>query len=167
MSDKVKIKLIVVLAVLALVLGFVAYRKSGETSNKTNDTKISGKIDFDQFSEDEMKLLHPPEPGADKTEVDEHSKLAEKLAVVGTEVEIMNCKSTPLVLQASIKSSVMVKNSGDKDISISFDGKKNINVASGKSADVKSSLVNGFGLYGYLCEYEGFKGLVGFVLATP
>lgn len=168
MTDKIKISLILLLAVLALVLGFLGVKKSGLTSFKSAEKEeVVAKIGIGQYSEEEMKLLRPPEAGASKEEVDEHSKLAGKLAVVGGSVELLDCKSKPLVLQSSIKNSVMLKNAGTEDIIISFDGKKEIKIGTGKSVDVKSSLINGPGLYGYLCEYPGFKGLTGFVLATP
>ncbi len=168
MTDKIKIRLILVMAFVALILGFLLVSKfSPKTKETASIEKTPSLINNGQFTEDEIKLLKPPGPGASKDIVEEHNKLAAKLAVTGTEVDISECKAKPLVLQSSQTSKVKMKNSGKAQVSISFDGKKNVKVATGKSAEINSELVHGPGLYGYLCEQTGFKGLVGFVLVTP
>ncbi|MFZ2522242.1 MAG: hypothetical protein WAX44_00045 [Minisyncoccia bacterium] len=166
MSDKIKIRAVIFLAICALVLGVLILSKSRSTKQKEVSKSTTVIIDS-EFSLDEQALLHPPGPGASKTEVDEHNQLAAKLAVTGNELEVSNCKSKPLVLQSSQTPTVRMKNSGKLDLSISFDGKKSLKIPTGKSVEINSEFVHGPGLYGYLCEQTGFKGLVGFVLVTP
>lgn len=173
MTDKIKLRIILVLSLLALALGFLVFDKSKiyvpqkSPESKLQSNKSLSLISSGEFSEDEIKLLRPPQQGASKAEVDEHSKLAAKLSVIGKEVDISNCKAKPLVLQAHEAFMIRVINSGKTDIMINFDGKKNLEIPAGKSIELNSVFVHGAGLYGYVCEKLGFKGLVGFVLVTP
>lgn len=170
MTEKNKTILIVVLSALAVFLGvFTVYKhKTNDTGNViSKQANTINVIDKNEFSDDEIKLLHPPLPGSSQQDVDEHAKLAGKLSTPGDTVEINSCKSKPIVLVNSINNKFLVKNIGDKDLSISFDGKNNIQIKKGNSVDVKQQLVHGKGLYGYICETEGFKGLVGFIIVAP
>ncbi|MCE9549083.1 hypothetical protein K8Q98_01655 [Candidatus Nomurabacteria bacterium] len=152
------------LVLLAIVLGSVVYNKYWSDSVKPSEDL---KIDENSFSADEQKLLVPPGPNATKEEVDEHSKLAAKLSVVGSEIEVKDCKVTPLVLQASITSPVVFKNTGSKKISISFDENNVLEIGVGKSISANKAFIHGRGLYGYLCKVDDFTGLVGYIIVTP
>jgi hypothetical protein len=169
MSDKIKIRLIFALAVLAIILGLVMYKKSGD--NKMSES-LNGQlsiIDKSKYSEDELKLLAPPSPEATNEAILEHSKLAETLAISGETVSIEGCalKPNPLVLESKESNKIKIKNTGKNEFQISFDGLKMLGIKPGRTIDINSELSHGPGLYGYLCEENGFKGLIGFVLLVP
>lgn len=163
--------ILVVLVVTAIFLGFVIYKKNhvsppAPTIDQEQTVNMPPRLNSEAFSVDEQRLLMPPAPGASQTEIDVHSQLAAKLAVIGSKVEVKDCKADPLVLQTKFGSKVTFKNTGDYNISISFDKDNIIDVGVGKSVSTNKAFVHGEGLYGYLCQANNFTGLIGFVLLT-
>lgn len=157
-----------ILAVLAVFLGFLIYKKYYvPVANQQLGSGTISKIDPNVFSADEQKLLVPPASSAPQVEIDAHSKLAAKLAVIGSQVEIKDCKAGPIVLQTKLGSPVTFKNTADYNISISFDMDNILKIDAGKSASTTKVFVHGPGLYGYLCQGNGFTGLIGFILVAP
>lgn len=167
MKYEIKKLILSVLFIAIIVLGLLVYKKKHpvETIAVSQNTS-NAKIDTTTFSDDEVKLLHPPVPGAPTADVDAHSKLAAKLSVVGTIVDIADCKANPLVLRSSLGSGIIFKNSGKTDVKVSFDGTNMTKISSGASVDMKKDFIHGSGLYGYVCEKPDFKGLIGFVILT-
>lgn len=160
--------ILVALVFLAIVLGSFVYKKS----NPNNEVKLSNsgdqqRIDSTAFTPDELKLLVAPGEGASKEEIIAHSELAAKLSVAGDQVDIKDCKASPLVLRHSLATPVKFKNTGSENISISFNPDTFLEIGAGKTVSDNKSFVHGPGVYGYLCKSEGFTGLVGFVLAIP
>lgn len=154
--------------VIALVLGFFVYKKihpqvMGTQAVQTNQTTIVE----NSLSEDEKKLLAVPAPDATADDIKQHSQLAAKLAVIGNEIEIGNCKAKPLVLQVKQTATFNLKNSGTSKITITFDNDHVINVDAGKSVGVKASFDHGAGLYGYRCTTDTANAISGFLLIAP
>lgn len=162
--DKILPVVLLALVFSAVFLGSLIYKKSAPFNQEPN---ISVKIDPDSFSADEKQLLVPPGPNASKEEIDAHSKLAAKLAVIGKEVEVKDCKPNPIVLQNKITSPTTFKNSGDSNLSIVFDNENVLDIKAGQSISTTKVFVHGLGLYGYLCKVGDFTGLVGYVLVAP
>lgn len=160
--------IVAVLLVLAIVLGFFVYKKThlqakSLQSVQTNQTKIGD----NSLSDNEKRLLAVPGPNAPADEIKQHSELAAKLAVLGNEIEIGDCKAKPLVLQVKQATTFNLKNSGSSKVAITFDSNLVTYLDSGKSTAVKASLNHGPGLYGYRCTTNNFNAISGFVLISP
>lgn len=171
-EDFPKNSILVILVVTAIFLGFVIYKKNhvsvlAPAIDQEQTVNTPPRLNSEAFSAEEQRLLIPPAPDAPQTEIDAHSQLAAKLAVIGSQVEVKNCKADPMVLQTKFGSKVTFKNTGNYDISISFDKDNIIDVGAGKSVSTNKAFVHGEGLYGYLCLGNNFTGLIGFVLLTP
>jgi plastocyanin len=89
------------------------------------------------------------------------------MAVLGSEIEVGDCKSKPLVLQLKQGTSFTLKNSGASKVAITFDKDHVDYVDPGKSSVAKASLDHGPGLYGYRCTTSTANGISGFVLVSP
>lgn len=160
------------LAVIAIVLGFLVYKKmnpqtgSKPSSKQSSQTKQTKTVES-TLTEDEKKLLAVPASNAKTDEIKQHSELAAKLAVLGSEIEVGDCKAKPLVLQLKQEATFNLKNSGTSKVSITFDNNHVNYVDAGKSTPVKASLDHGPGLYGYRCTTSNDNAISGFVLVTP
>lgn len=166
-EEFIKKVILIVLVILSVLLGIVIYNRNSDSPVKSSSSDTIPKIDNMSFSEDEIKLLAPPGPDSTKTEKDEHSKLAAKLAVIGNEIELKDCKAGPIVLQTKLGSDIKFKNSSSYPITISFDENNTLNIKSGETVVSSKPFIHGYGLYGYLCKGADFTGLVGFIILTP
>ena len=162
MSD-IKKNIILLLVVIAVGLGFAVYRKNHPSKNQTSQTTQA----TSQSQTEEQKLLIIPGPNASKEEVDAHNQLAAKLAQVGTEIEVGNCQSKPIVLQIQNGANLTLKNTSSLDDNLTFDTKTKVNVVANKSLVLKVAFEHGPGLYGYRCKNGSFEGISGFVLVSP
>lgn len=166
-QNKLQGAVLVFLVALSIFLGILIYKKNHVETVSSPSTEVNvGKIDTKVFSPDEVKMLNAPGPNATKEEIDSHSKLAAKLAVIGDTIEMEGCKAGPLVLQARLGSTITMHNKSKYNLSISFDGNNMYDIGAGKSYDISKAFVHGPGIYGYLCKSQDFTGLVGFVLIS-
>lgn len=161
---------IIALVVIAVVLGILIYSnkpdqpKSNNTSSSTTssqdqskDNKIASDPAYDKdLTADEKALLTAESPDY---------KLATKVAVATSEIEVKDCKATPSIAQVKYGSSFTVKNAGTKEFKFVIDPSSPVTIGAGKSATIKADFKNGEGLYGYGCNNPAVQRAIGLILA--
>lgn len=163
---------IVILAGIALVLGFFIFRTNPSFHNlsafKTTPKTIQNSSpQTGALRTDEQKLFDLPPPNATADQIQKHADLAAKLAVLGSEIDLNECRPTPLVLQVKTGAEVTVKNSGQSDAVLTFDAENVFHVNAGKTGSIKAAFKHGAGLYGYRCKSDTFDAIAGFIALTP
>ncbi|MEX2008013.1 MAG: hypothetical protein WD850_00740 [Candidatus Spechtbacterales bacterium] len=147
---------ILVLAGVAVALGYAIYQTSVGGNNATDEDAPSGNGQTNETLTDEEIVLQPPQEDASPEEKDAHFSAAQRIAVEGNSVTLTECKADPLVLALSMDDRITLVNESDVAIEISRDaGVFLYRVPANDSRTVETDFaVHGNGLYGYRCGAE-------------
>lgn len=163
-------KVLAVLIIAALILGFLVAKQKGLIQVGTQPSIPSSKALNStapvpgNLSSDEQALLHPPSADASDSAKQNHAQLVAKLAKPGTSLAIKDCKPTPLVLQLKQGDQFEVSNNDNAEHKLTFDEAHAVTIPANGKTTIKADFKYGSGDYGYVCEGLG---LVGFLHITP
>ncbi len=162
-------KVVTILVVLALVLGFALAKQKGligDTSNNQPEASanLQTKVAPVNSSADEQALLHPPSADASASAKESHAALVARLAKAAPFLEIKDCKPSTLVLQVKQGADLEIRNADSVKHSLIFDEENTIEIEANEKKMVKVDFKYGPGDYGYVCEGLG---LVGFLHIIP
>ena len=169
MDSKIK-NTILALVVVALGLGIylmVSKKPNTITNNngnpQVNDVTppppgpVNNPIIFSQLSEEENKVLYPPNDQASEEDKAAHINLLNKYAVVTNQLTLTDCLPKPLVVKAQNDSNLTLTNKGQSSLTLSVDG-KDYPLAVNQSINWKAGFSKGLGLFGYGCNSETGSG---------
>ncbi len=165
------------LIILSVILGTLILKpsfKDGQINpptktpvNKQTQLLVGSPRPFpSSLSADEIAVLNPPPPNANKTDKDKHFALVTKLAQDASELNLNKCNlPSPLVLKTKLGANINIKNDDNKDHVIVLDQGNKFTVPANKTLALKVNFPYGQGAYGYLCD--DLPGVIGFFLVTP
>lgn len=151
---------IVILAVIAVVLGYTIYNQS--TSNKTapreteqptrnvTSTPIGSKAAA--LTVDERLALQTPGANATEAERKAHFDAAVRAAKYVNTLDISQCIGTPVVLRVAAKQTLTVNNPDTQDHVIVIDKDHTYIVPASGKKEIVIDFGKGGGLYGYGCD---------------
>ncbi len=161
----------IILIGIALVLGYAVYsqyarkQSSDATVQSTIPPSSPAKSQLlpSDLTADERFMLNPPSVEASRGAKQKHAQIVAKLAVDGDNIQINNCKPSPLVLHVKIGSEFTMTNNDSVDHDITFYEEPTYKLPANNSLTIKAAFKYGTGDYGYVCG----EGIVGFLHITP
>ena len=155
----------IILIGIAIILGYAIYSQHVQkqppvlSPNSTQQRLLPANL-----TDDEHFILNPPSSDASRSAKDKHAQTVAKLAIVGSNIQITNCKPSPLVLQVKLGSEFTITNKDSTSHNITFDEEHTYKVSANGNLTIKAEFKYGAGDYGYVCEGVG---LVGFIHVAP
>ncbi len=157
-----------ILALIAIVLGFLIYRQLPPEKRITVLARRllpSPKPTPPPPLTDEQAVLHPPGENGSDADRQKFSDLIHKLAKDAVALVITNCQPQPLVMHLVQDTTLEIKNADDLDHYIVLDPQHKYTIPAKKSSQVKVTFSQGPGIYGYACDQS--PQAVGFFSVTP
>jgi len=164
-SDMLLTVSIIVLAVIALVLGYVLWRQARPAVAPALSTEILLESTSPGASNTQFDVLNPPSPDASP---DEHARFFEEVQRLAREadfVDISDCTPNPQVLQVKYGSTITFRNQDTAEHTITHNPQYQFVIPPGGTKEVAADFGRGPGLYGYGCESS--SGAIGMILITP
>ncbi|MCP6719997.1 MAG: hypothetical protein KJI72_01545 [Patescibacteria group bacterium] len=144
---KNKLTLIVILLIVAVVISYLVY-SSGAPQPAEQESPIQ---QLTLTTEEKKAILNFPAADASEGEQQRYFELAERLAQQSGVLDVTNCNLQPLVLNADLKSDIILKNTSDYDITLDIENESNT-VPANQEVVIKVDFGKGGGLYGYGCN---------------
>ena len=174
-KNKIITVLIIILAFIALVLGYAIYRERFASFDKksVSGTQFAQTQDFQApqsqgpalySGDDERAVLNAPSPDAPEEERQAHFELAKSVAQDAEYLDITGCVGSPLVLKVKGNEPISVRNDDAVEHSIGFNNAL-YPISAGGTTEVAFDFHSGPGLYGYGCDTS--QGAAGMFLVGP
>lgn len=161
---------VIVLAVIAIVLGYKIYQQTlanrATPQTTTPSQQVQTKITPPKITPqpvgttsqsstptaEQLAALNFPGPNATESEKKKHAELVDKMSVISSELNITNCQFSPPILKALQGSSITIRNDGQDAQTLHW-GTKDIVIqpTSQKVVNLREWFGNGLGDHGYSC----------------
>ncbi len=180
-SEKKLVWIIIILALVAVGLGFAIYKQgfldrflpqNSATSKSSSNTAAKQASNSkpkrplpEGLSEEELALMTPPGQTASEAQRNAHYQIGKKLAKEASALQLNKCNGpSPLDMKLVNGQEFDVVNSDTSDHTIII-GEKKFTVKANSTETFKADFGRGNGLYGYICD--DLSGVAGFFFVTP
>ena len=155
--SKIFTSLSILLVITAVGLGYTIYQRQTSNQPQTNVEQAFTPPPHTLPAPvvDEELVLDFPDPSAPKEEQRKHYDLVSQLAENVDEIDISNCRPSPLVARIKNKDPITLKNSDQVEHSVSFNQEQTLVISAAAKESIIVNFEFGPGVYGYTCDAKG------------